>query len=212
MHVKDTVIRGTAQTAPACLAILLSSATLFAADYKMTTPIPAEITTPAQVETRIGALEFNDGVPTPETAQKVWDQIDFGRGVEAFLNGIPGASMVAIRTALREVGAEKGTIGVFETLMDSKSLFLTGNTETVYFWSWMDLKDGPVVVESPPGILGVVDDFWFRYVTDLGNAGPDRGKGESIFLCHQAGREQSRKVILLFSRQHSETFCLAALS
>lgn len=177
MHVKDTVIRGTAQTAPACLAILLSSATLFAADYKMTTPLPAEITTPAQVETRIGALEFNDGVPTPETAQKVWDQIDFGRGVEAFLNGIPGASMVAIRTALREVGAEKGTIGVFETLMDSKSLFLTGNTETVYFWSWMDLKDGPVVVESPPGILGVVDDFWFRYVTDLGNAGPDRGKG-----------------------------------
>jgi hypothetical protein len=34
-----------------------------------------------------------------------------------------------------------------------------------------------MVVESPPGILGVVDDFWFRFVTDLGNAGPDKGKG-----------------------------------
>ncbi|MBM7322099.1 DUF1254 domain-containing protein [Agrobacterium sp. S2] len=52
MHVKDTVIRGTAQTAPACLAILLSAATLFAADYRMTTPrtlfyYAATINTPA---------------------------------------------------------------------------------------------------------------------------------------------------------------------
>lgn len=163
-------------------AVLMSSVVFLsqpalADSFSMTTPIPEEILTPGSVETRIGTLEFNDGVPTAETAQKVWDQLDFSRGIEAFLNGIPGASMVAIRTGLREVGAEKSTIGVFETLMDSKSLFLTANTETIYFWNWMDLKDGPVVVESPPGILGVVDDFWFRYVTDLGNAGPDKGKG-----------------------------------
>ncbi|WP_429258215.1 DUF1254 domain-containing protein [Paraburkholderia sp. GAS334] len=144
---------------------------------KMTTPIPPEITTPDKVDTRIGQLSFTDGVPTPETAQKVYDNLDFTRGVEAFLNGIPGASLVALRAGLREVGATGSTIGIFESLMDSKSLFLTANTETVYFWNWMDLKDGPVVVETPPNILGVVDDFWFRYVTDLGNAGPDKGKG-----------------------------------
>lgn len=145
--------------------------------YKMTTPIPPEITTPDRVDTRIGQLNFIDGVPTPETAQKVYDNLDFTRGVEVFLNGIPGASLVALRAGLREAGAVGNTIGVFESLMDSKSLFLTANTETVYFWNWMDLKDGPVVVETPPNILGVVDDFWFRYVTDLGNAGPDKGKG-----------------------------------
>ncbi|WP_312165772.1 DUF1254 domain-containing protein [Phenylobacterium sp.] len=146
-------------------------------NLRMTTPIPPEILTPDRVDTRIGPLEFTDGVPTEETARRVYDQIDFGRGVEAFLNGIPGASMVAVRTGLREVGAVNSVVGVFETLMDSKSLFLTANCETVYFWNWIDLKDGPVVVESPPGILGVVNDFWFRYVTDLGNAGPDKGKG-----------------------------------
>ncbi|AJP57562.2 hypothetical protein UC34_12215 [Pandoraea vervacti] len=145
--------------------------------YKMTTPIPPEITTPSVVETRIGRLNYFDGVPTRETAQKVYDNLDFQRGVEAFLSGIPGASLVAIRTGLREVGAVGNTVGVFETLMDSKSLYLTANTETVYFWNWMDLKDGPVVVETPPNILGVVDDFWFRYVTDMGNAGPDKGHG-----------------------------------
>jgi len=157
--------------------LCLTSSQTLAKDYKMTTPIPDEIVTPDSVDTRIGTLKFNDGVPTVETAQKVWDQLDFSRGIEAFLNGIPGASMVAIRTGLREVGAEHGTIGVFSTLMDSKSLFLTPNSETIYFWSWLDLKDGPIVVESPPGILGVINDFWFRYVTDLGNAGPDKGKG-----------------------------------
>jgi hypothetical protein len=147
------------------------------ASYRMTTAIPAQITTPSTVDTRIGKLEYFDGVPTPQTADKVYDNLVFMRGVESFLNGIPGASMAAIRQGLRDAGATGSTIGVFESLMDSKSLFLTPNSETVYFWNWMDLKDGPVVVETPPNILGVVDDFWFRYVTDMGNAGPDKGHG-----------------------------------
>ena len=33
------------------------------------------------------------------------------------------------------------------------------------------------MIELPPGMLGVVNDMWFRYVTDLGIAGPDQGKG-----------------------------------
>ncbi|WP_353190881.1 DUF1254 domain-containing protein [Pandoraea pnomenusa] len=145
--------------------------------YRMTTPIPAQITTPASVDTRIGMLTYFDGVPTSQTAERVYDNLDFLRGVEVFLNGVPGASMVGIRTGLRDAGATGSTVGVFESLMDSKSLFLTANSETVYFWNWMDLRNGPVVVETPPNILGVVDDFWFRYVTDMGNAGPDKGKG-----------------------------------
>jgi len=145
--------------------------------FKMTTPIPPQITTPAAVDTSIGRLAFDDGVPTQESAGKIYDNLDTIRATEVFLNGIPGASMASIRAGLREVGAVDSTVGVFETLMDSRSLFLTANSETIYFWNWMDLKNGPVVVETPPGILGVVDDFWFRYVTDMGNAGPDKGKG-----------------------------------
>ena len=39
------------------------------------------------------------------------------------------------------------------------------------------------VVESPPNTLGMVNDFFFRYVADLGNAGPDKGKGgKYLFL------------------------------
>ena len=67
--------------------------------------------------------------------------------------------------------------------MDSRSLFLTANTESIYAIAWLDLKNGPIVVESPPNTLGLADDFWFRYVTDLGLAGPDKGKGgKFLFL------------------------------
>jgi hypothetical protein len=44
---------------------------------EMTTEIPESITTPDRVETRIGTLEFFDGIPTKETSQLVYDHLDF---------------------------------------------------------------------------------------------------------------------------------------
>ena len=164
----------------ACLSVVF---TVGSASAQVSEETLASISTPDSVETRIGTLEFFDGFPTDATAQKVYDNLDFLRGVEVFLNTIPGASLYAAREGFREVGAVDGTIAIFEDLMDSNSLFLTPNTESVYTMTWLDLKDGPVVVESPPNVLGIVDDFWFRYVTDLGNAGPDRGQGgKFLFL------------------------------
>jgi hypothetical protein len=172
------------RTAAASASVLVLTAVVVVGQtrYKMTTPIPPDITTPEKVETRIGTLHFFDGVPTEETARTVYDQLDFSRGLEVFLHGIPGASMVAIRTGSRAVGGVDGTVGIFQNLMDSKSLFLTANTESIYYATWIDLKNGPIVVESPPNVLGVVNDFWFRYVTDLGNAGPNKGKGGKYLI------------------------------
>ncbi|MHC4181354.1 MAG: DUF1254 domain-containing protein, partial [Planctomycetota bacterium] len=144
---------------------------------------PKSILTPDKVETRIGTLEFFDGLPSTETVEKVYDHLDFQRGVRAFLDTIPIASLCAMREGFREVGCVDGTVGIFETLMDSRTLFLTANTESIYAVTWVDLKKGPMIVESPPNTLGIMDDFFFRYVTDLGNAGPDRGKGgKFLFL------------------------------
>ena len=151
---------------------------------KMTTDIPESILTPDKFQTRIGTLEFFDGYPSNKTVEKVYDNLAFMRGVDVFLNWCPGASMVAIREGLRDAGATRnGIVGIFETLMDSKSLFLTPNTESVYTITWLDLTDGPMVVESPPNTLGMLNDFFFRYVADLGNAGPDKGQGgKFLFL------------------------------
>ena len=168
----------------ATLLCVLAVATAHSADApKMTTEIPPGITTPDKVDTRLGTLKFEGGYPDAATVEKVYDNLDFQRGVEVFLNTMQGASLVAMRRGMREVGAVDGTFGVFNTLMDSKSLFLTANSDTVYAMTWIDLSKGPVVLESPPDSLGIVDDFWFRYVADLGNAGPDKGKGgKYLFL------------------------------
>ena len=64
-------------------------------------------------------------------------------------------------------------------------MFLTANCDTVYFWGFVDLSDGPMVIDVPPlgapsGLLGTIDDMWFRWVTDLGLPGPDRGAGRPV--------------------------------
>ena len=149
---------------------------------KMATDIPASITTPDAVETRLGTLKFFDGLPDGATVQKLYDNLDFQRGVQAFITTIPAASAYAMRTGIRTFGPDNQTVLISESLVDSRSLFLTGNTETVYNVVWFNTKDGPVVIEVPPGVLGVIDDFWFRYVADIGNVGPDQGKGGKYLL------------------------------
>jgi hypothetical protein len=149
------------------------------------TPIPPSIITPDEVDTRIGKLKFFDGVPTQDTADKALENLLFLRGVETFLNGIPAASVEAIRRGLVDVGAtEAHHLVVTDNLMDSKPLFLTANTDTVYAFNSFDLeKTGPLVIEVPAGSgPGTVNDAFFRFVVDMGAPGPDRGKGGKYLI------------------------------
>ena len=147
------------------------------------TDIPQEITVPDGIESRLGMLRFQDGFPDDETVDKVYDNLDFQRGVQAFLTTMPAASLSAMREGLRGIGVNNTSVVLFERLMDSRSLFLTANTESIYLSGWLNLKDGPLVVETPPNVLGLVDDFWFNWVADMGNAGPDKGQGgKFLFL------------------------------
>ncbi len=144
---------------------------------KMTTRIPPEITTPDSVETSLGTLKFFDGLPDQDTVQKVYDNLDRMRGVEVFLNTMAPASLLANIEGLKSVGCDSYSAVIHEDRVDAKTLLLTPNTQTATLWAFMDLKDGPLVVEVPPGVLGVADDAWMRYVVDLGLVGPDKGKG-----------------------------------
>ncbi len=137
------------------------------------------IQTPDKVETSIGTLDFLDGAPSAATAEKVYDYLDRMRGVDTFLKGMPGASLQALIKGSHSLGAvEAHQVMILDKLLDSKPLFLTGNTSTMYVIPTLDLeKDGPVVLEAPSGMLGAFNDAWFRYQQDIGPAGPDKGKG-----------------------------------
>ncbi|GJM30101.1 MAG: hypothetical protein DHS20C17_27360 [Cyclobacteriaceae bacterium] len=149
------------------------------------TEIPEKILTLNEVDTRIGKLEFFDGLPTRETVARVYDNLDHIRGIETFLSGIPATSIEGIRLGMQEMGvAEPNQVLIFNDLMDSNPLFLTGNTSTVYVSGILDLqKHGPVVVEVPAGSgPGTVNDAFFRFVVDMGFPGPDRGKGGKYLI------------------------------
>lgn len=93
--------------------------------------------------------------------------------------------MEGLRLGCVSLGADESHEVVFlEELLDSAPLFLTGNTDTVYASAFLDLqKDGPTVVEIPPNCgPGTLNDAFFRFVTDMGIPGPDRGQGGKYLI------------------------------
>ena len=147
---------------------------------KYKTEVPTKILTPDHVDSRLGGLEFYDGIPTQSTIDKVYDNIDFARGVDVFLNFIPATSIEGLRLGMIELGVDDyNKVMVLDKLLDAKGLFLTGNASTVYASTFFDLeKNGPTVVEIPAGAgPGTVNDAFFRFVVDMGAPGPDRKKG-----------------------------------
>jgi hypothetical protein len=149
------------------------------AGAQVSTEVLDSISTPDRVETSIGTLEYLDGAPLPETAARVYAYLDTMRGVDVFLKGMPGASLQGLIKGAHDVGAVKyNQVLIADKLMDSTSLFLTANTSTMYVVPDFDLEaTGPMVVEAPAGMLGAFNDAWFRYMQDIGPAGPDKGKG-----------------------------------
>ena len=164
------------------LAALLAAPS-YAQQHKFETAIPPGVASPDQVNTRLGTLRFRDGFPDKATADTLLQNLDFQRAVQAYLMALPPVSQAANRDAIRTLGPVNRTVPIFEQLMDSRSIFLTANDNTVYSWAWLDLTAGPLVVEVPPKVLGAVNDMWYRWVVDVGITGPDKGAGGAyLFL------------------------------
>lgn len=147
--------------------------------------IPESLLTPDRVDTRIGTLEFFDGMPTEKTVEILYENLELIRGTESFLNFVPAASLEGLRAGLASIGVKAANdCVIFDELMTSDSLFLTGNTDTVYATCILNTeRDGPTVVEIPAGAgPGTVNDAFFRFVVDMGAPGPDRGKGGKYLI------------------------------
>ena len=84
----------------------------------------------------------------------------------------------------RDYGAHNSSdISVTADRLDSKAMWLTGNTESIYAMIVFDLKvDGPTVFEAPAGLMGPVDDANFLFAFDMGPTGKDKGKGGKYLI------------------------------
>ena len=150
---------------------------------KFSTPMPPDVASPDTVETRLGTLRFSSGFPDNTTVEKLYDNLDFQRAVQGYLLALPVVNQVANRAGILAIGPANTTVPIWEHMVDARTVELTANNNTPYTWFWLDLRNGPLVVEVPPEVLGLANDMWYSWVGDLGITGEDRGRGgKYLFL------------------------------
>jgi hypothetical protein len=77
---------------------------------KFAAKTPASVTPPDTLHTELlGNLEFFDGMPSKATVKKTYDFLDTARGAEAFLNGIPAASVYGVLEGIKAAGVIRAT-------------------------------------------------------------------------------------------------------
>ncbi len=141
---------------------------------------------------KLANLRFEEGRPTKETAQTLRDELLFQRATQTYLWAMP-----LINTLGMQVGSEKAfgagynVLPIWKERLDAKTLVTTPNSDVLYAMSYVDLgKDGPLVVEAPPMLQGILLDYWQRpipvdggkFFGDVGLAGPDAGKGGKFLI------------------------------
>jgi len=142
---------------------------------------------PDKIRTDFGTLRFEGGAfPTDESVDLIYDELDLQRATQAYMDFFPAMSLYGIvKSQIRDFRfTSSSDVAVMADFMKPSENYLTGNDVTVYAFASLDLKvDGPTVLEIPPGMYGNANDAIFKYLTDFGPTGPDKGKGgKYLFL------------------------------
>ena len=146
--------------------------------------------TPA-TQTNDTGYTFDRSFPSGDTASKAYDDADLNTAITAYKFFYPTVSISA--TWKGNPAAGLTTNNQFLILEGSpKQLVFTPNSDTPYEGANIDLTNGPMVVELPPGpLMCVVNDLNQRYVMDMGLPGPDAGKGGKHLILPPATKARS---------------------
>jgi len=133
--------------------------------------------------------------PTAETAKVLKDELLFQRATQTYLWALPLINTLGMKVGSEKAfGAGYNVLPVWKKRLDAKTLVTTPNSDVIYAMSYLDLgKDGPMVFEAPPGLQGILLDFWQRpipgptidghaFFGDVGLPGPDGGKGGKFLI------------------------------
>jgi hypothetical protein len=135
---------------------------------------------------------FEENRPTKESAQMLRDELLFQRATQTYLWALPLLNTLGMQNGSEKVfGKGYNVLPIFKDRLDAKTLITTPNSDVIYALSYVDLgKDGPLVLEAPPGLQGILLDFWQRpipvdggkFFGDVGLPGPDAGKGGKMLI------------------------------
>jgi hypothetical protein len=134
---------------------------------------------------------FKGGYPTEEAAAQLKDELLYQRAVQSYLWALPVLNMYGMKEGSEaEFGKGYNVLPIWKKRLSAKTLVTTPNSDVIYAMGYLDLhQDGPLVIEAPPGLQGILDDFFQRPICsvaeingkrwcgDVGLPGPDQGKG-----------------------------------
>ena len=130
------------------------------------------------VRTHIGELTFDHGLPTEETSEKLYYEMDYHRAVQAYLWSLPIVGQAQWRQSYLDLYDMQPNQLVYATDFNDRSQILTANESTPYLFGWTNVRQRAAVIETPPGgLIGLAIDFWQRGLADFGIFGPFAGKG-----------------------------------
>ncbi|GAA1383075.1 DUF1254 domain-containing protein [Catellatospora chokoriensis] len=152
---------------------------------------------------KFAGLPMPGGYPTAEASALLDDELFFQRAVQVYLWALPAMNMYAMKRGLGALsGGGYQVMSVFEQRLKPSTLITTPNSDVIYGLAFADLAaTGPLVVEVPPHVQGLVDDFWHRpltgpvidgrqYLGDIGIPGPDHGDGGRYLIVPQGMHDQ----------------------
>ncbi|MFK8252896.1 DUF1254 domain-containing protein [Ancylobacter terrae] len=172
------MIRNTLMASAAALAVLLGS-------YGV---VPAQ---PLRFD-EIANLPFDFNRPTSETANTLLETLAFQQATQAYLWAMPLINTLGMKYGSDKVfGTGYNVLPIWKQRLDPKTLVTTPNSDVLYAMSYIDMSEtGPIVLDAPPGLQGILLDFLQRpipvdggkYFGDVGLPGPDQGKGGKFLV------------------------------
>ncbi len=140
-------------------------------------------------------LPLEGGYPTAEETRTLDEELFFQRATQAYLWALPAVNMYAMKEGLGKLNGEGyNVMSVFEERLKPNTIITTPNSDVIYGLAFADLsKTGPLVLDAPANLQGLMDDFWHRplvgpningrqFLGDIGIPGPDRGKGGKYLI------------------------------
>ncbi|MCA1503483.1 DUF1254 domain-containing protein [Bradyrhizobium sp. NBAIM02] len=121
-------------------------------------------------------------------AQSPGDRLKQSRAVEAVIWGMPVVNYELMRQEmLTKTKARVGEVVYWGRALDWMNQTLTPNPDTIYFMTFFDTHDGPVVIEVPAadgsGSLNAnIVTIWQMPLEDVGLLGIDKGAGGKFVI------------------------------
>lgn len=141
---------------------------------------------------RIATLPFVEDRAPADTAQALRDELLYHRATQTYLWALPLINTLGMKTGSEKAfGAGYDVLPVWKERLDARTLVTTPNSDVIYAMGYVDLgRDGPLVLDAPPMLQGILLDAWQRpipvdggrFAGDVGFFGPDQGKGGTFLL------------------------------